>query len=187
MARQPSSNLLDFTFPWVLIDDKALPLTEDRNSNHSFVSCTMAADDLYFDPVIEVCFECAYHLPVPAKEAGDEIYQGLDDRDERVDENGLRCSQYAYVAYMARNVKSLKVITVERTSDDNIDLQELGFSQAVTVGDRVALSEAELSSLIPKGYGQSPVHILQINVEHTQTPLVANMHIPKQLGEQNAR
>ncbi|KAJ5608834.1 hypothetical protein N7528_009401 [Penicillium herquei] len=167
---------------WVLVNDDAVALTEYRNKNHSFVNLVVTDDPSYPDPFLEIGFDCAYNLPLPPKDDEDEHYKGADTIDERVDKDGLRCSQYGYGAYTSQNVESLRVITIEQPNDDN-----LGLSQAIAVGDRVVLSKEQLNGILPDAYGNGPVQILQIKVKDGTTPLVAGMHLSEDLGEKTSK
>ncbi|KAJ5724178.1 hypothetical protein N7488_002213 [Penicillium malachiteum] len=61
------------------------------------------------------------------------------------------------------------------------------YTQVIAVGDPVVLSKEQLNGILPDAYGKGLVQILQIKVKDGATPLVAGMHLSKDLGEKTGK
>ncbi|CEJ54992.1 hypothetical protein PMG11_01276 [Penicillium brasilianum] len=174
--------------PSVLITDDASVLTCTPTRDHSFIACSFALDASYPDPYLEVSFECAYHDPIPPPDPLDDPQAESGHVDKKQDAQGYRNTHHGCAKFTSSDIASLRIVQLEAPNNENKELQNLTFADAMARGDRSIAPQnlVDGNRILKLALDEGNLKILRIELHEDVTIKTIGLHTPKVLGEQNA-
>ncbi|CAI7634523.1 unnamed protein product [Penicillium pancosmium] len=170
-----------------LVTDNFHVLSGSHNGQHSYVSSSLLTDTEYPDPYLEVAFQCAYHEQLPPPDTMDDEHDETHDR--RQDDKGYRSLHRACVKFTSTDFAELRIVRLEARTNENIQLQELSFSDAIAQGNRAIAPKKLVDefAFFKEPLNQGELFVLRIELEKDLDIKTSGMHTPKFFGEQNDR